>query len=127
MKMSLAFCMVALSAGVAAAAADSASPLGDWSRGDGNARVRIEPCGQKLCAINTWIRPGVGDEKVGDRLVLDVAPAGPSAFKGKAFDPKRNLTFNFHMDVGERSMTTRGCVVAGLVCKGMNWTRGSSE
>jgi len=127
MKLSLAFCLVSLSAGVAAASADSASPLGEWSRGDGIARVRIEPCGQRLCAINTWIKPGVGDEKVGDRLVLDVLPAGASAFKGKAFDPKRNLTFTFHMDVGDRSMTTRGCMVAGLVCKDVNWTRASSE
>ncbi|MGO9419972.1 MAG: hypothetical protein ACLP25_11855, partial [Roseiarcus sp.] len=57
-----------------AAAAATSSPIGDWARGDGKAWVRIEPCGQKLCAINTWIRPGVTDEKVGDRLVLDVSP-----------------------------------------------------
>jgi uncharacterized protein (DUF2147 family) len=106
-----------------AAAAATSSPIGDWARGDGKAWVRIEPCGQKLCAINTWIRPGVTDEKVGDRLVLDVSPAGPSAFKGEAWDPQRRASFSFRMDVGERTMTTHGCVLAGLLCKDMGWTR----
>ena len=106
-----------------AAAAAAYSPLGDWARGDGKARVRIEPCGQSLCTINTWIRPGVADEKVGDRLVLDVSPAGSSAFKGEAWDPQRRLRFSFRMDVGERTMTTHGCVLAGLLCKDMGWTR----
>ena len=106
-----------------AAAAGTSSPIGDWARGDGKARVRIEPCGRSLCAINTWIRPGVTDEKVGDRLVLDVTAAGPSALKGEAWDPQRRLSFSFRMDVGDRTMTTRGCTLAGLLCKNTNWTR----
>ena len=97
--------------------------MGDWARGDGKARVRIEPCGGKLCVINMWIRPGVTDERVGDRLVLEVAPDGASAFKGRAFDPQRRTSFSFRMDIGDRSMTTHGCVLAGLLCKDMGWTR----
>ena len=113
----------ALACVAAAAATASPSPMGDWARGDGKARVRIEPCGQKLCAVNTWIRPGVTDEKVGDRLVLDVATAGPSTFEGEAWDPKRRVTFSFRMEVGDRTLTTHGCMLAGLLCKQMGWTR----
>ncbi len=114
------FALACVNAGAAAA---TPLPMGDWARGDGKARVRIEPCGQRLCVVNTWIRPGVRDEKVGDRLVLDVASAGPSTFKGEAWDPQRRLTFSFRMKVGDRTLTTRGCLLAGLVCKEMAWTR----
>ncbi len=105
------------------AGAASSSPLGDWARGDGKVLARIEPCGGKLCAVNTWIRPGVTDEKVGDRLVLDIAPAGPSELEGEAWDPQRRITFSFRMEVGERTMTTRGCVLAGVLCQAVGWTR----
>jgi len=106
-----------------AAAAQPPSPLGDWARGDGKARVRVELCGQELCAVNTWIRPGVTDEKVGDMLVMYVSPAGASAFTGEAWDPQRRLTFSMRLAVGERTMTTHGCMLAGLLCKDMDWIR----
>ncbi len=99
------------------------SPQGAWSRGDGKAKVRIEPCGADLCAINTWIKPGVNDEKVGDKLVMMVTSTSPAKWSGKAFDPQRNLTYRLSMDVGADHMTTRGCVLGGLVCKNVGWTR----
>lgn len=105
------------------AQAGDISPEGNWSRGDGKARVRIEPCGNDLCAINTWIKPGVKDEKVGDKLVMTVKPAAQGKWSGKAYDPQRNMTYRLSMDVGAERMTTRGCVLGGLVCKGVNWTR----
>lgn len=105
-----------------AAHAANPSPLGVWARGDGKAIVRIEPCGGALCAINTWIRPGTPDEKVGDRLVLNVSPAG-GALKGEAFDPQRRKSYRIQITTGDRSMVTRGCVFAGLLCKDMRWTR----
>lgn len=108
------------------AAADSAI-LGVWARGDGVARVRVIPCGGALCAINTWIKPGVADEKVGDRLVMQVKPAGPATLSGAAFDPQRNLNYRMKIDVSGATMTTRGCVLGGLICKNMGWTRLSEE
>lgn len=126
MRSAIAFGVLLVTlAGAGAATAPSAA-FGEWARGDGKARVRIEPCGQRLCAVNTWIRPGVTDEKVGDRLVLDVAAAGPSAFRGDAWDPQRHMTFSFRMNVGEQTMTTHGCTLVGLLRKDMGWTRLSS-
>lgn len=57
-------------------AASEAAIMGLWARGDGKARVRIERCGSAICAVNTWIRPDVPDEKIGDRLVMNIAPRG---------------------------------------------------
>lgn len=99
------------------------SPIGLWARGDGKARVRIERCGDDICAVNTWIREGTSGEKAGDRLVMTVAPSGAGRWTGTAFDPQRDLDYRLTMTVGEERMTTRGCVVAGLICKDMGWTR----
>lgn len=96
---------------------------GLWARGDGNARVRIAPCGSNICAVNTWIKPGTPSEKEGDKLVMTVKPAADGGYSGTAFDPQRNLTYKLTVTLSGNSMTTRGCVLAGIVCKGVEWTR----
>ncbi len=40
----------------------SQSIHGVWTRGDGNARVRIAACGPSLCATNVWIEDTSGGE-----------------------------------------------------------------
>jgi uncharacterized protein (DUF2147 family) len=113
-----------LSAGVAsAAAAGDPSFYGHWARGDGNARVRIAPCGGATCVTNTWIRPGTPDEKTGDKLTMDVKPAGAGKWSGTAFDPQRNLRYSMTINVANDHMTSAGCILGGLMCKHMSWTR----
>lgn len=97
--------------------------LGNWARGDGDARVRIAPCGDALCATNTWIRDeSSSGEHVGDRLVMKVSGDGGS-LSGTAYDPQRKLSYSLEINVGAQSMRTRGCVLAGIVCKSVEWTR----
>ena len=96
---------------------------GGWARGDGVARVRIAPCGGAICAVNTWIKPGVTDEKVGDKLVMNVEPLSAATLSGTAFDPQRNLSYRLKVTLSGKSMTTRGCVFGGMFCKNMGWTR----
>jgi len=103
--------------------AEEPSPEGDWARGDGKAKVRIAPCGGDICAVNTWIKAGVKDEKVGDRLVMTVKPAGGGKWTGRAYDPQRKMTYKLTMDVAAQTMRTHGCVLNGLICKGVDWTR----
>jgi uncharacterized protein (DUF2147 family) len=96
--------------------------LGDWARGDGNARVRIAPCGGALCAINTWIRDVESGEHVGDRLVMKVSGSG-SSMSGTAYDPQRKLSYSLQINYAGESMQTRGCVLAGIICKSISWSR----
>jgi len=107
----------------ACAPAQANALLGEWARGDGVARVRIAPCGGDFCAINTWIRPGVADERAGDRLVMSVRPETPSTWAGTAFDPQRDKSYRISINVGGDSMTTRGCILGGLLCKSMGWRK----
>jgi uncharacterized protein (DUF2147 family) len=42
---------------------------------------------------------------------------------GKAFDERRRLTYSLSISVKRDAMTTRGCLLAGMACRTMNWTR----
>jgi len=107
----------------AAVAASQPDPSGIWMRGDGNAKVRIAPCGSDICATNLWIKDTSGGENVGDKLVMTVKPKSADTLAGKAFDPKRNLTYSIQVKVKKASLVTRGCIVGGLVCKNVSWSR----
>ncbi len=95
---------------------------GTWLRGDGNARVRIAPCGDKICATNLWIGDSSGGEEVGDRLVMTLSPQGPGKFEGTAFDPKRGRNYAIVITTSGDRMTTRGCVLGRLLCRNVTWT-----
>ena len=119
-KSSLAAALLALTAGSALA---EPNPRGTWMRDDGNARVKIEPCGGDLCATNVWIKDTSGGEEVGDRLVMSVKPVDDNTLDGSAYDAKRDMNFKIKIDVSDNSLTTRGCVVGGLLCKSMGWSK----
>ena len=106
-----------------AAPASDASYLGNWARADGKTHIRVEPCGKSVCGVNTWVRPGMKHEKVGDRLVLKIRPAGASRWTGSAVDPQRNQHYTVRIHVANKRMTTDGCVMGGLMCQSMSWTR----
>jgi uncharacterized protein (DUF2147 family) len=94
---------------------------GVWMREDGNARVRVAPCGDKTCVTNLWIRDTSKGEAPGDRLVLSLKRSSDTEFSGSAYDPKRGLTYSVNVRVGNQAMKTQGCVLARLSCKTVGW------
>ena len=121
MRRIAALCYISL-AGCSALAAQERSPDGVWLRDDGNARVRIAPCGSKLCATNLWIKDTSKGEEVGDRLVMSLDRKSDSELTETAYDPKRQKTYRITVIVNSTSLTTRGCILGGLLCRGVNWT-----
>ncbi|AVO43864.1 DUF2147 domain-containing protein [Phreatobacter cathodiphilus] len=95
---------------------------GTWLRGDGNARVRIAPCGDKVCATNLWIGDTSSGEEVGDRLVMTLAPEGEGKFGGTAFDPKRGRTYTIVITTSGDRLSTRGCILGRVLCREVTWT-----
>jgi uncharacterized protein (DUF2147 family) len=104
-------------------AATAADINGEWARNDGKAKVRIARCGADICATNTWIKPGTPDEKAGDVLVMKVQKVSDAQYSGSAFDPQRDMSYRITLDVAGNKMTSKGCVLGGLLCKGVGWTR----
>ena len=98
-------------------------PNGTWARGDGNARVRIAPCGSAICATNLWIKDPKSSEKVGDKLIMKLKPKGDNVLSGEAYDPQRKMSYAMEMRVTKSSLSTRGCIVGGLLCKSVSWSR----
>ncbi len=96
---------------------------GQWARGDGKARVLVGACGSDICAVNTWIKPGTPKEKKGDKLVMTIRPDAAGAYSGSAFDPQRDMTYKLTLTVNGNRMTTKGCMIAGLLCKSVEWTK----
>ena len=119
--------MLASLAAAPAPAASDATLFGLWARGDGKAKVKVERCGDNICAVNTWVREGTKGEKAGDILVMSVRPDDSGGWSGTAFDRQRDLTYRMTLKVGETRMTSEGCVLAGVICKEMGWTRLASE
>jgi uncharacterized protein (DUF2147 family) len=109
---------VLLTIGASGVSLASEAPfLGDWARGDGKTRIRVASCGAAFCGVNTWVRPGVSGEKVGDTLVAKVTPAGAGRWSGTAFDRRRNQHYTMKIHVANNHMTTQGACWAGLCVK----------
>lgn len=102
-------------------AQQSADPSGVWLRDDGNARVRIAPCGRNICATNLWIRDTSKGEEAGDRLVMSLKPKSPDTLSGTAYDAKRERTYSITVQVSDNSLLTRGCILGGILCKNVRW------
>jgi len=101
--------------------AQASDPDGIWARDDGNARVKIAPCGAKLCATNLWIKDTSKGEEVGDRLIMSLERKSDTELSGTAFDPKRDRTYSMTLIIGKNGLITRGCIFGGLLCRDVNW------
>jgi uncharacterized protein (DUF2147 family) len=115
--------LCAISAATEVVAGSDTRLSGTWFRSDGATRINIAPCGESLCAINTWVKDASEGERVGDRLVMTLQPRQPATLAGEALDVRRGLKYSLLISYDRDSMTTRGCLIAGLVCRTVNWVR----
>jgi uncharacterized protein (DUF2147 family) len=109
--------------GAAISANAAESVYGEWARDDGQIRTHIAPCGGNICATNTWAKNPQGDEKVGDKLVMTLKATDGERWEGAAFDPQRDRRYSMELSVSGNKMTTRGCVLTGILCRNAGWTR----
>ncbi len=61
--------------------------------------------------------------KDGDKLVMRLKRQDTARYKGTAHDPSAGLTYSMTVKTSETSMQSQGCVLAGLACRSMGWTR----
>ena len=104
------------------AKADENQMFGNWARSDGIAHVTISKCGQDFCAKNIWIKPNWKTEKVGDVLIMKINNKGTGTYLGTAYDPQRNMNFKFKLNIEGNKMTTKGCIMSGILCNCLLYT-----
>jgi uncharacterized protein (DUF2147 family) len=96
--------------------------VGEWSRTDGKSRIRMAPCGDGFCGHITWLRDANSPTKLGERVFYALKPSG-EGWAGSAYNPEDGKTYSGKVTVAGSSMTTSGCVLGGLICKSVTWSR----
>ena len=123
------------------AAAQSDDPSGIWLTQAGDARVRVNRCGDELCGTVVWLKdkidPSTGkpftDDKnpdqalakrpmIGLPLFLGMKRAGPGKWSGHIYNADDGKTYVSNVSVaGPSTLKVEGCI--GSLCGGESWTR----
>ncbi len=106
-----------------AASASAQEVVGVWERDTGASRVRFSKCGEALCGTISWLKDANGPAKVGQRIFFDMMPSSANKWNGSAFNPEDGKTYSGTMTLSGNSLTTSGCVMGGLICRSVKWTR----
>ena len=114
-------------------AASAQGPLeGHWKNSKGSLVVKVAPCGSNWCGVvveatekaKAGARKGGTPNLVGTQILSGVRPVGDDVFKGQAFDAKRNIRVPATIRViGPSTLSVKGCIIGGLICKEQRWTR----
>lgn len=122
-KFALGVSLTPLIAIVAASTAQAGDPTGLWLRENGKGTVRIAACGAALCGAVASVKDPDSAAKVGQRVFYGMVPSGENSWSGHAFNPEDGKTYNGTMTLSGSHLTTSGCVLGGLICKTVGWSR----
>ena len=99
---------------------------GKWTNPKRSVIVNVARCGSAYCGTVSWASEKTRDKVaengrklVGTRILSDLRPAGDGLYKGRAFEPKRNIRGSATVrQVGPNVMVVKGCAVARHVLQG---------
>jgi len=132
MKWFIAALTAAALLGAPAAASARAPFEGHWKNPKGSVIVRVAACGESYCGTvveasakaKATAKKGGTANLVGTRILSDVRPAADGIWRGRAFDPKRNIRAPATIRmIGSQVLVIKGCVIGGFICKEQRWTR----
>ena len=115
---------VAALAALSLAPAFAGDATGVWLRDTGASKVKIAPCGGALCGNIVWLKdPANSPAKIGERIFFDMKPDGDNYWAGSAYNPEDGKTYTGKMALSGNTLTTKGCVLGGIICKSVSWSR----
>jgi len=116
---------IAVLATLAALASPAAAQevTGTWLRDSGASKVRFVKCGEAVCGTISWLKDASGPAKLGQRIFYDMKPASGGKWNGSAFNPEDGKTYSGTMTLSGDTLTTAGCVLGGLICRSVKWSR----
>ena len=128
----LAMCIAAATACLAQAA-QAADAKGVWLRDSGSSKVRIAPCGEALCGTIVWEKNPRNDVNnpdeakrsrplVGTQVFFNMKPSSDGRWNGSAYNPEDGKTYSGSMILAGETLTTKGCVLGGLICRSVEWS-----
>ena len=124
------------------APARAGDPNGIWLTEKGEARLRVAPCDNALCATIIWLRdpidPATGKPQVDDanvdpnlrsrpiigiHVAFDMKPSGtPDKWIGRFYNPEDGKTYDGQLTlVDADTLRAEGCFL--LICAGEAWKR----
>ncbi len=130
-KMTFAVAAICSVFATAALADDPVDGLWKTQPGDtgGYLHVSIGPCGSAICgtidnAFDAEGNESLDYEHLGKNIIWDMIPEGNGAYAdGKIWAPDSDKTYNSKMSLDGNSLTVKGCVAGGLICRGQVWSR----
>src|SRR6187200_1710158 len=99
---------------------------GKWANAKRSVIVHVARCGDAYCGTVSWASSKNREKgaEPGTRVLTDLRPAGDGLYKGKAYEPKRNIRGSATVrQVGPDTMVVKGCAVLGVFCSEQRWTR----
>jgi len=123
---------IVLSIAAAALALGTSTPAlaqaieGKWANAKRSVIVHVARCGDAYCGTVSWASSKNREKgaEPGTRVLTDLRRAGDGLYKGKAYEPKRNIHGSATVrQVGPDTMVVKGCAVLGVFCSEQRWTR----
>jgi uncharacterized protein (DUF2147 family) len=99
---------------------------GHWKNPKGSVIVHVARCGEAYCGTVSWASTHNRERGAtpGTRVLSDLRPLGDGTYKGRAYEPKRDISGSATVrQDGPNVMIVKGCAVLGLICKEQRWTR----
>ena len=123
------FASALLSMSAAASGVDSQSVFGEWWTPGFNARVRLEPCSDKLCGTIVWVwdesPKDIAEPRplVGLPIIVDMRPDGASRWSaGRIYNPEDGRNYAGSLTLkSAHNLLVEGCVL--FICKSQVWRR----
>lgn len=118
--------IAAVAAALAPTAASAQALEGKWTNPKRSVIVRVARCGDAYCGTVSWASAKNCEKgtEPGTRVLSNLRSQGDGVYKGRAYEPKRNITGSATVrQVGPNIMVVKGCAVIGLLCKEQRWTR----
>ena len=105
---------------------------GRWVNPKGSVTVRIAACGAGFCGTvidasakaRETARKGGTPNLIGTQVMSDFQPKGDGTYRGRAFDPKRNIRAPATIRmIGDSTLVVKGCLIRGIICKEQRWKK----
>ena len=117
----------------APSAALAKAPIeGRWVNPKGSVTVRIGACGGGYCGTvidasakaRETARKGGTPSLIGTQVMSDFRDNGDGTYRGRAFDPKRNIRAPATIRmIGDSTLVVKGCLIRGVICKEQRWKK----